>query len=259
MKKVITYIAVLFGVFSGFSQVLEKEPVFSDNEYIEFKIKYLSFNTSTASLQTTKKNLEGKEVYHVVGKGRSSKFLSFFFKIRDQYETIIDAETFLPYRFVRNIYEGGYTKDIVIDFDQNNNKALVNNKKHKTKKTFDVVPNVHDMLSSFYYLRNLIDVNDLKIGDEETLTMFFDEENFKFKLRFLGKETIRTKYGKTSCLKFRPLVMAERIFKEEESLTVWISNDENKIPVKISADLAVGSLTANLSKYSGLKYPLVTK
>ncbi|WP_010521359.1 DUF3108 domain-containing protein [Aquimarina agarivorans] len=258
MKKVIVYITVLFGFIAGFSQVVPNEPVFSENEFIEFKIKYLSFNTSTATLETKKETLNGKEVYHVVGKGRSSKFLSFFFKIRDQYETIIDAETYLPYRFVRNINEGGYTKNIVIDFDQNNNKAHVNNKKHKTNKTYDVVPNVHDMLSSFYYLRNVIEPSKLKEGDEETLTMFFDEENFKFKLRFLGNETIRTKYGKKSCLKFRPLVMADRVFKEEESLTVWISNDENKIPVRISADLAVGSLTASLSNYSGLKHPFVT-
>jgi len=112
------------------------------------------------------------------------------------------------------------------------------------------------MISSFYYLRNTLDIETLKIGHEEKLTMFFDEENFDFKLKYLGTESIRTKFGKINCLRFRPLVMADRVFKEEESLSVWISNDKNLIPVKISADLAVGSLTAILNEYDGLKHPL---
>jgi len=242
--------------FFALSAQETKESVFSENELIKFKIKYLSFNTSTATLQTKKEVLNGKPVYHVVGEGRSSKFLSFFFKIRDRYETYMDTETYKPYRFIRNIDEGGYKKDIIIDFDQEKKKAVVNNRKRKTIKTFDTSEDVHDMISSFYYLRNKINPDSLKVGHEEKLMMFFDEENFNFKLKYLGTETIRTKFGKINCLRFKPLVMAERVFKEEESLSVWISNDKNLIPVKISADLAVGSLTAVLNEYSGLKHPL---
>jgi len=257
MKLLFSIIISISGLF--LSQAQNFESCFQEEEYISFKIKYLSFNTSTASLKIKKENLNGKPVLHIKGVGKSSRFLSFFFKIEDYYETYIDAETYLPYRFVRNISEGGYTKDIIIDFDQSTHKATVNDRKHKTKKVFDTKPNIHDMVSSFYYLRNVIDTSNLKKGDEESLSMFFDNENFNFKLRFLGKETIRTEFGKKQCLIFRPLVMADRVFKEEESLTVWISDDKNKIPVKIEADLAVGSLTANLSEYSGLKYPFTTQ
>ena len=76
--------------------------------------------------------------------------------------------------------------------------------------------------------------------------MFFDEENYGFKLKYLGKETIKTEFGKVKTVKFRPYVMAGRVFKEEESLTLWVSADKNKIPLKIKADLAVGSLRAEL-------------
>ena len=234
------------------------EPCFQEGEYVEFKIKYLSFNTSTASLSVKKADHNGNPVYHIVGEGNSSRFLSFFFKIRDRFETFVDTQTFLPYRFVRDTYEGGYTKDIVIDFDQNANKATVNNRKRNSVKVFDTKERIHDMLSSFYFLRNVIDTQNLKKGDEESLTMFFDNENYNFKLRFLGRETIKTDFGKKQCLIFRPIVMADRVFKEEESLTVWISDDENKIPIQIEADLAVGSLTAEISKYSGLKHPFTT-
>ena len=88
--------------------------------------------------------------------------------------------------------------------------------------------------------------------------MFFDEENYPFKLKFLGRETIKIKVNgsriKVKTLKFRPYVMAGRVFKEEESLTLWVSADDNKIPLKIKADLAVGSLRADLEKYKGLKH-----
>jgi hypothetical protein len=97
-------------------------------------------------------------------------------------------------------------------------------------------------------------VNELIVGDEVRTDMFFDGENYGFKIKFLGKETIRTKFGKVKCLKFRPYVMAGRVFKEEESLTLWVSADKNRIPLRIKADLAVGSLRADLEAFKGLKH-----
>ena len=256
--SIMKFILVFFISISSFfiTNAQNVESCFQENESLEFKVKYLSFNFSNASLNIKKETLNNKPVYHIIGSGTSSSFLSLFFKVDDHYETYIDTETFLPYKFVRNINEGGYKKNIIIDFDQDAKLATVNDYKRNTTKVFNTTTNtVHDMVSSFYFLRNHIDSSNLKVGDENSLNMFFDNENYTFKLRFLGKETIRTKYGKKNCLVFRPLVMADRVFKEEESLTVWISDDKNKIPLKISADLAVGSITASLSKYSGLKHP----
>lgn len=106
------------------------------------------------------------------------------------------------------------------------------------------------MVSMYYYLRNNIDVSKLRRGDEIMTTMFFDEENYGFKLKYLGKETIDVDVNgtevKVKTLKFRPYVMAGRVFKEEESLTLWVSADQNRIPLKIKADLAIGSLRADL-------------
>jgi hypothetical protein len=110
------------------------------------------------------------------------------------------------------------------------------------------------MVSAFYYLRNNYDTNSIREGDIVTLNMFFDEENYNFKLKFLGRETLETEFGKVKTLKFRPYVMAGRVFNEQESLTLWVSADDNKIPLKIKADLAVGSLQANLEAFKGLKH-----
>ena len=88
-----------------------------------------------------------------------------------------------------------------------------------------------------------------------TYFLRFDNETFKFKLKYLGRETIQTAFGKIKCLKFRPYVMAGRVFSEEESLTLWVSADENKIPMRIKADLSVGSLRSDLIAQKGLKHP----
>ena len=86
------------------------------------------------------------------------------------------------------------------------------------------------------------------------MDMLFDDDGiYKFKLKYLGKEILRTKFGKVECLKFKPYVKSGRIFKEQESLTLWVSNDLNRIPIRIKADLAVGSLKADLDGFNGLK------
>jgi hypothetical protein len=89
--------------------------------------------------------------------------------------------------------------------------------------------------------------------------MFFDNENYVFKLKYLGKQILRTKIGKIKCLKFRPFVQSERIFREQESVTLWISDDLNKIPVRLQADLLIGSIKADLENYKNLKHPLILK
>ena len=106
-------------------------------------------------------------------------------------------------------------------------------------------------MSSFYYLRN-IETKNLKKGDEVALDMFLDAQVYPFKLRFLGRQVLKTKFGKVNSLVFRPLVQSGRIFKEEESVTIWITDDANKIPIKMQASLSVGSLRAELEDYKGL-------
>jgi len=233
----------------------QQESAFGDGEWFKFKMSYSGFlKAGNATLTVKDSKLNNKDVYHVVGKGWTTGMIKWFFKVKDRYESYFDKQTIMPYKFVRNINEGGHTKDIEIEFDQKNNKAYVNNKKHKKKTVIDTKPNIQDMVSTYYYLRNNINVSTLKKGDEFKIDMFFDEETYGFKLQYLGEETINTDFGKIEALKFRPYVMAGRVFKEEESLTLWVSNDKNRIPLRIKADLAIGSLRADLEAFKGLKH-----
>ncbi|NMH87456.1 DUF3108 domain-containing protein [Flavivirga algicola] len=253
MKNTLLILTAILAVQMSFAQ---QEPAFGNGEWFKFKMSYSGFlKAGNATLTVKDTKLNNKDVYHVVGKGWTTGMIKWFFKVKDRYESYFDKYTIMPYKFVRNIDEGGHTKDIEIDFDQTNHKAYVNNKKHNKKTVIDTKPNIQDMVSTFYYLRNNLDTRKLKPGDEVRVDMFFDEENYGFKLQFLGEEILDTDFGEVESLKFRPYVMAGRVFKEEESLTLWVSKDKNKVPLRIKADLAVGSLRADLEAFKGLKHP----
>lgn len=248
--KLIFSLLILGLTYTGFSQ-----SAYQEGEWLDFKIKYGWFNTSKASLEIKKTNLGSEEVFHIIGNGKSVGLLDLFFKVRDRYETYITTEEGEPIKFIRDINEGGYKKHKELFFNHETKRVKVVDFKHNTINSFDTKPNTQDMLSAFYKLRNTIDTDNLKIGQEFYLNMFFDNENYDFKTKFLGYETLETKFGKVASLKFRPYVMADRVFEESESLTFWVTADQNKIPIKIEAELAVGSLVAELDEYKGLKYP----
>jgi len=253
MKKLFLFILTVLIIQPLISQ---NESSFGKGEWFRFEMSYSGFlKAGEATITVNEAMYKNKPVYHVVGKGWTTGAISWFFKVEDRYESYFDKHKVMPYKFIRNIDEGGHTKHIEITFDQENNKAHVNNIKHNRQSVFDTKPNIQDMISTFYYLRDNLDIESLKIGKEVHVDMFFDEENYGFKLKYLGKEIIETEFGKIKALKFRPYVMAGRVFKEEESLTLWVSNDKNKVPLRIQADLAVGSLRADLDAFKGLKHP----
>jgi len=254
MKAFYPIVLLLFLLLNGHTQNVE--PAFQAGEWFRFRMSYSSWlKAGNATLSVSETKVNGKDCFHVVGKGWTTGMISWFFKVEDQYESYFDSKSGQPYRFIRKMDEGGYTKDIEITFDHDQNQAMVHNKKKEYKKSFPIEQNVQDMVSAYYFLRNNYDVDSVKEGESIELNMFFDEENYVFKLKFLGYETIKSEFGKVKTLKFRPYVLAGRVFKEEESLTLWVTADKNKIPIKIQADLAVGSLRADLDAYKGLKHP----
>ncbi|MGL5111127.1 MAG: DUF3108 domain-containing protein [Flavobacterium sp.] len=249
----------LFLAFFTVSADAQNASAFESGEWFKFRIHYGFVNAGYATLEVKEAVLNQKSVYHVIGKGFTTGMSRFFFKVDDLYESYFDKTTGFPYQFVRKIDEGGYTKNQVGYFNQNTNKILVKDFKHKNEKTFSVPKGTQDILSTFYYLRNYPAIDLLKVGESVTIDMFFDDETTKFKLKFLGREDITTKFGVISAMIFRPLVQSGRVFKEKESLTVWISSDQNKIPLRIKADLAVGAIKADLDAYKGLQYPFKVK
>ncbi|WP_298779179.1 DUF3108 domain-containing protein [uncultured Polaribacter sp.] len=249
MKKYILTFLILFFLTTVFSQ--RKTSAYKSGEWLRYKMSYSGWlRAGTAILEVNEKNLRGKKVFHAKGTGWTSGPIKWFFKVDDLYESYFDKETVKPYLFKRKIDEGGYKKHRITSFNYRSKKAYIQDFTQQ-KDTSVAFSNVQDMMSSFYYLRNY-DFSNLKKGKEIKLDMFLDSQVYPFRLRFLGKETLSTKFGKIKCLIFKPLVQSGRIFKEQESVTIWITDDANKIPIKMSASLAVGSLRAELEDYKGL-------
>ena len=248
MKKGIV-LALFFLIVSFDTQ---KNPAFDAGEWFKFRIHYGFVTAGYATLEVKEATRNNKKIFHAIGKGYTTGVSKFFFKVEDVYESYFDKATGKPYQFVRKIDEGGYTKNQEGFFNQDKNTILVKDYKHKTESTFSTPENIQDIVSTFYYLRNHPNIDKLKVGESIAIDMFFDDETTKFKLKYLGNEDIDSKFGTVSTMIFRPLVQSGRVFKEEESLTVWISDDENKLPIRIKAELAVGSIKADLESFKGL-------
>ena len=234
----------------------QQESSFQHGEWLKFKLSYSGWmKAGNATLEVSETTYDNKPVYRVVAKGWTTGPIKWVFKVQDHYESYFDKQTGAPYKFIRDINEGGYVKNRSIEFDHINQKAHITDYIDNTKTSVDIGTNVQDLVSAYYYLRNKYQTETIQVNDIVALDMFFDNETFKFKLKYLGRQTIQTAFGNIKCLKFRPYVMAGRVFSEEESLTLWVSADENKIPLRIKADLSVGSLRSDLIAQKGLKHP----
>tara|TARA_B100000768_G_C11244631_1_gene361200 strand:+ start:55 stop:816 length:762 start_codon:yes stop_codon:yes gene_type:complete len=250
-----TYIILFLNLFFLTATIGQQKPtVFKSGEWLRYKMSYSGFlRAGTAILEVEEKEFNGKKVFYTKGTGWTSGAVKWFFEVDDHYESYFDKDTIKPYLFKRKIDEGGYKKHRITSFNYTSNKAYVQDFTLQ-KDTSVVFSKVQDMLSAFYYLRNH-DVKNMKKGEEIGIDMFMDSQVYPFKLRFLGRETLKTKFGTLKTMIFRPLVQSGRIFKAKESVTLWITDDANKIPVKLSADLSVGSLRAELEAYKGLANP----
>lgn len=251
MKKYV--FPLLFFILSLTSHAQEKAkiPAFDAGEWLQYKLSYSGFlRAGIAELSLKKDTVFGKEVMYAKGYGRSSTVIGWFFKVRDHYETYMDLTDTKPYYFKRDVYEGGYIIKRNTTFNYDTNIAKVEDFKYSTVKEYPF-DNVQDMLSAFYYLRSC-DISAMKPNEELKINMFFDSKSYVFKLRYLGDDVVRTKWGKIKTHKFRPYVQSGRVFKDKESVVIWVSADDNKIPIRMKASLAVGSIRAELKAFKGL-------
>ncbi|WP_232780548.1 DUF3108 domain-containing protein [Capnocytophaga cynodegmi] len=255
MKRIMIFFFLL-----AFAKMQGQELPFKGGEWLKFKVKYGIFNTSEATLHLKEVNYEGEKVFHAVGKGSTTGLARVFFRVDDTYESYFGVKDGAPRHFVRDIYEGGYTKHLKMYFNHVTQRAKIDNIETGGSVEIGVPIGIQDVISGFYSLRQRPEIDSIKQGQEIEMDMIFDDDEiFKFKLRYLGKEKIKTKFGSVNTMIFRPLVQDGRVFKEQESLTLWITDDKNKIPVRVKASLRVGSLVADLDAFNGLKYPTELK
>ena len=195
------------------------------------------------------KKIGERNTLHVVGTGYTNSSFDWFFKVRDTYESYIDEEAIVPWVFIRRVNEGGYK------INQNQVYNQYKNTVDSDGKLFDMPENVQDMTSAFYYART-IDFSMAKEGDIFEFPCFVDNQVWPLKIKYIGKETIHSDVGRIRCIKFCPVVQKGRVFKKEEDMNAWISDDKNRIPVRAEAKIAVGSVKMDLTEYSGIANPM---
>ena len=184
-----------------------------------------------------------------------------FFKIRDLYESYVNPKTLTHYLYKREIDEGGHYKFVKYNF--NHRTKTVKSFRRQKSKNFEsgfwdresqvkISHGTKDLVTTLYNIRNL-DIHKAQIGSSDTFTVLFDNKESKINFTLLDIETINTKLGKKECYKLAINVSNSDVLKGKNSNLLWLTADENKIPVYAKFKIAVGSGELKIQSATGLK------
>jgi hypothetical protein len=218
-------------------------------EHLRYVIHYGIIRGGKASLKIRSEKIDGKDLLHATLTGKTVGLFNTLYKVRDTYESFISPKTLLPEKAIRDIREGNYKRYTEIVFDREKNEVT------STRSGVHKVPvGIHDILSAFYFARAHHFNSKLKIGEVVKIQTHFSDELFLLQFRFMGYETIDSQIGEIKCYKFIPIVATGRAFKDEDDMTIWVSADANRVPVRVQFDLFIGSLRCDLINFSDFSY-----
>lgn len=260
MRKLISvFFIIFFSGFIGFAENITKitNKAFTYKEQITYRIKYnLYFNINVGEVNfkiaEEPKVIGNHKCMHIKAVGKTYSFYDPFYKVRDTYESYVDEKTLLPIVFIRDVQEGEYKFNEHVIFNHNTNMAK------SEKRVQKIPPKTQDVLSSIYLARNF-DYNKAKVGDPFYLTTFVDDTTYNLGVKYLGKETISTSFGKFRCLKLQPILIVGHMFKSEDQMMMWVTDDDNRIPIRIESGISVGKIRADLSDYKNLRNSFSSK
>lgn len=227
---------------------------FGLGERLDYRVGYKFITAGTASFRVLPNPVERneKKCYDVRFEVRSLKSLDWLYRVQDQYRTILDIDGIFPHEFEQHIREGNYSRDFTAKFDQVNNQAITSEKRHP------IPPFCHDIVSAFYYVRTM-DLRAMKKGEIIQMQNFFGDTTYSLGVKILGRQTVEVEAGKFRCVVVEPLVVEGGLFKSEGKIYIWISDDERKIPVKVSTKVVIGTIDAELTGFQGLRGPIASK
>lgn len=226
---------------------------FQVGEKLKYTARYGFIHAAevTMEVQESKKEINGKKPLHFVASGRTTPSFDWFMKVRHRYDSYVDQKELLPMQFTESVREGKYKRDSYANFDQKGNKIIA------SKGTFTSADVTFDILSMYYFARCL-DLKNVKIGEVIKMKYFLDDGIYPLDIEYLGKETISTESGKFECIKFSPALQPGRVFRKDSRMYMWITNDANRIPVKVEVEILIGSVVLELQKFDGLKNPITS-
>lgn len=235
---------------------------FSRGETLHFKMTYGIFTVGKGSthIHPNYFRLNGRDCFKVDVYGKTTGMVDWVADVDDQWGAYIDTAALVPHMFYRRIREGRYKKDEQTYFDHENRKIRVKVADKKTGKfkkpvVYDAPPHVRDMIGGFLYLRTM-DFTNIQVNDTIVVKGFFEDEFYAMRIVYKGKKPVRTRIGMINSLVFKPVMPRNKLFDGENSITAYFSDDKNRIPIKIDAQMFIGSAGVELTDYSGLRNPL---
>lgn len=221
---------------------------FTFNEKLSYRVHYGVINAATVDLVVGPALVDKNErkCYNIQADGKTLKSFDWAYKVRDRFETYIDNEAMAPISYNKNVQEDKYTDNDLVVFKHPKKKL------YGVKGVLDMPIYTHDIISALYYVRNL-DFSKAKVGDKYPIDVYLDNKIYNLGFKYAGRETISTDIGKIKCIKFVPTLVVDRVFKDQDDMTVWVSDDDNKIPIRVKAKIMVGSVKVDITGYSGLK------
>ena len=227
---------------------------FGVGERLTFDISYGIITAGQAVMSIPGfKYVNGRKTYETRVEASSSSTFDWVFRVRDRYETFMDVDGIFPWRFEQHVREGNYKRDYDAFFDPTEMTAEANDgQKFKTPQY------VHDIVSAFYFVRTM-DLTHAHKGDVIRLQNFFDGKTNALDVRVLGHQQVETDAGTFECAVIEPMVVDGGLFKSDGSIKIWLTDDNNHIPVKMSAKILIGEIEAKLVKYEGVRSALTAK
>ncbi len=248
----ISFIIFLSSFFWGDSYRNLPNTSFKAGEYFDYKVKFgfIPIGEATVDVSSQIYSVNNRPCYRINILGKTTG-LTDLFHIRNNYRSYLDTAAILPQKFLMSLQENNYKKDQTITFDHIGNSAV--REQNKEKKNFKLPDNVHDVVSGYYFLRT-IDFSKVKMGETIATNMFFDDEIYAMKVKYNGRGVVRTRFGKINVIKLNPILPPNKMFEGEDAIRVWVSDDQNRVPIKIEVDFSVGSATMELREYRNTKF-----
>ncbi len=250
----------LYPLFS-FSQCGIVNTAFSPKEKVTYSAYYnwgfIWIDAGMVTFETDTTQINGKKAWHLKSVGVSRKSYDWIYTVRDTFESYTEYSDLKPLKFRRHTLEGNYEVLNEFMFDYKEQKIytdVCNTKKGRRRDTLSFFPCTIDVLSGSYYFRNL-DFENMNNNKKIKIPVIIDNEIHNLHIKYLGIENVETKNGEIyNCIKISVMLVAGTIFKGGEDMLVWVSNDENKIPVLVEAKILIGSVKAMLNTSEGVRH-----
>jgi len=256
---------ILFLLFSlpGFTQCFNGNTAFGPGEEASYEVSFnfgpIWIDGGIVNFKSEMVKFRGKDTWHLLVSGHTYPSYEIFYRVHDYYESWVDPESFRPIEFRRNILEGGYTLLNTMYFDYSRQWVLSNTKRKQDAVVTDTLrpgPCAFDMLTSVYFTRAM-DLANLPLYKKIPVKVLIDDSIYNIYIRNMGKEIVESRDGtKYHCIKYAAKMVTGTIFTGGEDVNVWLTDDENKIPIYVEAKIILGSVKAYLKETKGLLNPM---